>query len=129
MRFLIFFGPLLVAKLMSRLFPLKKLQWIIGRPVESAAALSQSARKQQLAEKTGIRIYRTAQKLPWRSVCLDQALALALVLRILKVKFRFHLGINKTKELKAHAWITSGGRIIIGWHPGDEYTEVGVFEA
>ncbi len=82
-----------------------------------------------MAEKTGIRIYRSAQKMPWRSVCLDQALALAIVLRLVNIRFRFHLGVKKSDKLKAHAWVTSGGRIIIGWHPDDEYTEVGVFEA
>lgn len=119
--FLLIFG-----KLSVKLFPLKRMQWLIGKPLDAKPELNNSARKFARAKKIGGWTVKTSKKVFWRSVCLDQALAAAVLLRIWNIDFLFHLGVSLKDQFKAHAWISVNDDIILGRHSG-YYKEISTF--
>jgi len=71
-----------------------------------------------------------AVRVPWKTHCLDEALALHYMLRRRAVRHRFHFGVHKSgnTELKAHAWVSVGPSVVIGSAGRQEYREVAVIE-
>lgn len=71
-----------------------------------------------------------AVRVPWKTHCLDEALALHYMLRRRAVRHRFHLGVHKSgnTELKAHAWVSVGPSVVIGSAGRQAYKEVAVIE-
>lgn len=121
---------LLLSKLMIMGFPLKRFQWLIGRPLNKQNEKwnqNVTGFQKKRAWKTGRIIERASKKTCWRSVCLDQALAAAIVFRLLKIPFRFHLGLMRQDKLKAHAWISCGELIVTGRHNKNQFSEISVF--
>lgn len=60
---------------------------------------------------------RTASRVtPWASTCLTRALAAQMMLARLGEETRIQIGVAKDEQgsLKAHAWLESRGRIVIG---------------
>ena len=60
---------------------------------------------------------RTASRVtPWASTCLTRALAAQMMLARLGEQTRIQIGVAKDEQggLKAHAWLESRGRIVIG---------------
>lgn len=56
-----------------------------------------------------------SRRLPWRCVCLEQALGARRILRWIGVDSRLQLGVAKDGEkFAAHAWLEVSGRIFVG---------------
>lgn len=64
--------------------------------------------------------------IPWRSVCLDQAIAMHRMLsrRHLQSTFYFGVKMDDSKKLIAHAWIRCGSLWMIGYQGRGSYTVV-----
>lgn len=88
------------------------------RPVSSNARHSVS-----------IAVRRAARHLPGTYVCLPQALAGKLLLRIHGDRSRLVLGvkIDSSRKLIAHAWLVFENRIVLG-EAQNEFNPVAVFE-
>ena len=52
--------------------------------------------------------------MPFRAVCLQQALACQIMLRRRGVEARLHYGVAIGERLEAHVWVSVGNRIVIG---------------
>lgn len=69
-----------------------------------------------------------ARHVPWRADCMIRSLAAARWLARHGYAPRFHLGVLKSdaEEIRAHAWLTLDGRVIVGGdiHPGDVFTPI-----
>ena len=67
-----------------------------------------------------------SNKLPWKSRCLQEAIAMKLYLNKQKIKNIIKIGVKKddSDNLTAHAWLTIDDTIIIGHHKTGEYTEI-----
>ena len=67
--------------------------------------------------------------LPWRSVCLDQALAAQRMLsrRGLQNTLYFGVALSQDRSLLAHAWVRSGDQWIVGYQPHMNYQVVGSY--
>ncbi|MCF8331784.1 MAG: lasso peptide biosynthesis B2 protein [Bacteroidales bacterium] len=121
----------MLSKLIIKGFPLKRLQWLIGRPIKeqnNKLHPSDNELQKKRAWKAGRAIDKISKRVLWKSVCLDQAVAASIVLSLLKIPFRFHLGLKKQENLKAHAWVSYGELIVTGRHHKDSYNEIIVFE-
>ena len=66
------------------------------------------------ARKIGHVVERVAARLPWKPVCLPQALATLLMLRWRGIACQAHLGIVSTRPFDAHAWVSVGGTVVQG---------------
>ncbi|HYH13839.1 MAG TPA: lasso peptide biosynthesis B2 protein [Flavisolibacter sp.] len=97
-------------------FPLKKIIPYLGNlncqltdlPTTNLAIIATNIRNAILSASSNV---------PWRSVCLDQALCCMLMLRRRKVSHSLCLGLKKDdmhQQLLAHAWIQLGEEILIG---------------
>lgn len=72
-----------------------------------------------------------AARLPWRSVCFDQGLALQRALRRRGHDARLHYGLSRpgAGDFMAHVWVELGGRILIGAEEAGGHHSVAVFPA
>jgi hypothetical protein len=66
------------------------------------------------ARQIGRVVERVARVLPWHPTCLRQALAGNRMLKRAGIPHVIHLGVSDAATLGAHAWVTVGGRIVIG---------------
>ena len=88
-----------------------------------------------LAEKAariGWAVRAAAQRQPWDSTCLTQAVAGAVLLRRRGIHSTFYLGVAKglasPKELSAHAWLCCGDHILTGAAGHERFTVVSSFK-
>lgn len=72
----------------------------------------------ETVERVGQAVSRAARRIPG-ATCLTQALAAELLLRRRGVEALLRIGVSREKgeELKAHAWVESGGRVVVGGDP------------
>lgn len=84
--------------------------------------------QQPLVDDIAWAVASAANHLPGQYVCLPRALAAMRLLARRKIPCTFHLGATMIEEkMKAHAWLSCGGRIITGERGAGEYQELGVF--
>jgi hypothetical protein len=84
--------------------------------------------------QTEIQAVRRAVKLlsrylPWRSRCLDQALAVQRILTRHRLPSTLYLGMIKNSDKKwvAHAWVRCGDQWVIGYQYDKNYSIVGTY--
>jgi len=68
--------------------------------------------------------------LPWKSKCLDQAMAAQRMLKRRGLATTLYFGFTKNKNtgtINAHAWVRSGSFWITGYQPGTQFTTVGIY--
>ncbi len=73
----------------------------------------------------GNAVTRVARHLPWRPLCLPQALAARAMLRRRGIPSTFYLGMRLeegTRNMRAHAWVTAGTIDVIGGQGADQFT-------
>ena len=118
---------MLLSKILVKIFHLKRLQWLIGQPKKEVEKKPLSVQQKRKARKTGKYINKIKRYVFWPSVCLDQAIAAAIILRLLHIDFCVHLGLSREDKLKAHAWVTTGELTITGQHNKEDFTEISIF--
>lgn len=93
-----------------------------GDPPAAASDLSRTLAIARLVEGLG-------RRLPWKSVCLDQALAAHYMYNRRGIAHVLHFGVLKKRpdEMLAHAWISSGTRVVVGETKAIDYREVSRF--
>lgn len=91
-----------------------------------AAARSAPPEARALAEAVGLAIVRATRHLPFKAVCLPQALAARKMLARRGVASVLHFGTISAPgaELKAHAWLDSGGIEVTGYPLDSRLIEV-----
>lgn len=87
------------------------------------------------ADKTKIQnlaavINGLASRTPWKSTCLVKALAISKMFSKRHIPHSIHFGMKKddSGKFEAHAWVTVGGRVVVGGENAGEYRKVGRFE-
>lgn len=80
-------------------------------------------------EQVSKSIQRAVNNLPWKSVCLPQAITAKLMLRRRKTSSILYLGLEKKEEgrLGAHAWLRAGNSVVTGGVGKDNFTVVASF--
>lgn len=67
-----------------------------------------------------------SRRTPWRSTCLVKVIAAHKMLLKRGVPHVLHFGVQKNSpgEIKAHAWLSTGTKIIVGGEDRDGYNEI-----
>lgn len=120
-----------LAAVCLRLVPFRRLAPFLGVPI-GAVAWVPIADNAQIARAHMVRraILRAARIAPFRSDCLPQALAAAVLCRTLKVPASIHLGVrldHSNSPISAHAWVCSGPAAVTGGRSFGTYTAVACF--
>ena len=93
----------------------------------SGAALLPEA-QQEVVRKVGWAVTRAARYIPFRAVCLPQAIAAKAMLSCRGVASVMRFGVAKTPaELKAHAWLDAGRIEVTGYPVEASFVEVARF--
>ena len=83
----------------------------------------------QLAEDIGWAVTRAARYMPFRAVCLPQAMAARVMLKRRGVSSVMHFGAAKgtEKPLDAHAWLDAAGVEVTGYPVAENFAEIACF--
>ena len=119
------------AALFLRLVAFRHLVPLLGKPI-GAVGFVPLANQIQTARAYRVRlaILRAARLAPFRSDCLPQAFAAAILCRMLGVPASVHLGVKLNvapKPMAAHAWVCSGREAVTGGRSFGAYTPVSCF--
>jgi hypothetical protein len=71
-------------------------------------------------------VQTAAANAPWRDCCLTQAIVAKVMLRRRTLRSMLYLGVKREKDgkLRAHAWLTAGGRLVVGTEGMPEFSVV-----
>ncbi len=112
------------------LLPMGLWRRVLGRPL-GAAACTPVLSEPQVAKARLLRdaIARAASVAPYRSDCLPQAFAGAILCKLYRIPSAVHFGTKpgETPGLVAHAWLAAGPLAVTGGHSWNEYAVVACF--
>lgn len=83
----------------------------------------------RLAEEIGWAVTRAARHVPFRAVCLPQAMAARIMLKRRGVDSVMHFGakMGQDKPMDAHAWLDAAGVEVTGYPVANGFAEIGCF--
>jgi hypothetical protein len=114
-----------MASLAIRVLGSSRTTRLLGRPASEGDAHAPADASQDV-RLVGRAVERVARMLPWRPVCLPQAIATKAMLRRRGVACDTHLGVIEADPVTAHAWVSVGGTVVQG-APVDHVKELAVF--
>jgi len=124
---------LLLARLGLVFVPFPKLARGLGTFVPPsdprALAAREPAPQAALAQEIGWAVTRAARHVPFKAVCLPQAMAAQVMLRRRGVASVMHFGAAKGSEkpLDAHAWLDAAGVEVTGYPVAKNFAEIACF--
>ena len=126
---------LLAARLALIFIPFPRLARRLGNfvppsdPRAAAGRAAMAAEQTQTAEEIGWAVTRAARYVPFRAVCLPQAMAARLMLKRRGVQSVMHFGAAKgaDKPLDAHAWLDAAGVEVTGYPVAENFAEIACF--
>jgi hypothetical protein len=126
---------LLAARLGLIFIPFPRLARRIGNfvpPTDARVVTSQAAPapdQARLAKDIGWAVTRAARYVPFKAVCLPQAMAARVMLKRRGVKSVMHFGAAKgtDKPLNAHAWLDAAGIEVTGYPVAQNFAEIACF--
>lgn len=110
--------------------PMRLWRWVLGRQVGAIACTPLLNETQEnWARQLRTAISRAAMVAPYRSDCLPQAFAGAVLCKLYGVPSAVHFGTKpgEASGLVAHAWLAAGSLAVTGGHSWDEYAVVACF--
>lgn len=69
----------------------------------------------------------SARRLPWKPVCLPQAVTAQWMLRRRGIQSTLYLGTDPANQYNAHAWVRAGSVIVTGGDDPGRYIVVSTF--
>jgi len=125
---------LLLARLALMLVPFPKLARRIGTFVPPAdprvaRATAASHDDSRIAEDISWAVTRAARHVPFKAVCLPQAMAARVMLKRRGVASVMHFGAAKgeAKPINAHAWLDAAGVQVTGYPVAANFAEIACF--
>jgi Transglutaminase-like superfamily len=126
---------LLTARLALVFVPFPRLARHLGTfvpPTDARVAAAQTATRQdqvQRAEEIGWAVTHAARYVPFKAVCLPQAMAARVMLKRRGVNSVMHFGAAKgqDKPLDAHAWLDAAGVEVTGYPVAENFAEIACF--
>lgn len=123
------FGQLVICK--CEIIFLKQSRWVRRCGHFQYETLREPLPPADLSRVLAVRqaLVWTARRVPFRSVCLDQALAAQRMLTARSVSSTLYLGLLKNEQgaWTAHAWLRAGRQWVVGYQPNRHYTVVGAY--
>jgi hypothetical protein len=98
-------------------------------PRTTQAATGAAPKQAQLAEEIGWAVTRAARYVPFKAVCLPQAMAARVMLKRRGVSSVMHFGAAKgtEKPFDAHAWLDAAGVEVTGYPVAKNFAEIACF--
>jgi hypothetical protein len=126
---------LLLARLALLAIPFPTLARRLGAfvpPTDARVTLAgrdASTRDAQLAVEIGWATVRAARHVPFRAVCLPQAMAARIMLRRRGVASVLHFGAARgtDRPIDAHAWLDAAGVEVTGYPVAGQFAEIACF--
>jgi hypothetical protein len=126
---------LLAARLALILIPFPRLAGWLGTfvppsdPRASRTPANGSPEQAELAQLAGWAVTRSARYVPFKAVCLPQAMAAQFMLRRRGITSVMHFGAGKgtDKPLNAHAWLDAAGVEVTGYPVAPNLAEIACF--
>ena len=126
---------LFAARLALIFVPFPRLARHLGTFVPPADARATQAQTKtapdqaRLAAEIGWAVTRAARYVPFKAVCLPQAMAARVMLKRRGVKSVMHFGAAKgtEKPLDAHAWLDAAGVQVTGYPVAENFAEIACF--
>ena len=120
------------ARFMVVMLPFKKIASFMGIHVENSNSPYHEPSGNGVFKPIGDAILRASRRSPWRTKCLEQALAGKFLLKTRGLRSTIFFGVaispGDAKALKAHAWLVCNGQVVTGGRGLDTFTVVGKFE-
>ncbi|MBK6454749.1 MAG: lasso peptide biosynthesis B2 protein [Gemmatimonadetes bacterium] len=114
------------ASLVLKLLPFRRVADRLGRHMAESAAEPDPARRTEV-RRIGWAVATAARHLPWKPVCLPQAVAAQWMLRRIGIPSTLYLGIDPNGNYDAHAWVRAGAEIVTGGPSIQRYAVVSTF--
>lgn len=119
-------GTLTWAGMNLRMFSFARISRKLGRHMaESPEAVSPDSTSE--AARIRWAVETAARILPWKPVCLPQAVAAMRMLQRRGVAGTLYLGIDPAADYDAHAWVRVGSVIVTGGPTPDRFSVVSTF--
>lgn len=126
---------LLLARLTLIIVPFPRLSHRIGTFVGPADPRAIRAQQDKLPDQAhtalevGWAVSRAAGYVPFKAMCLPQAMSAKAMLRRRRIKSVLHFGTTGGKKaaLVAHVWLDAAGVEVTGYPVGNEFTEIACF--
>lgn len=127
---------LAVARLWLLVFPFRKVARHLGKFAGPTGALAPAGRQERSADAAlthaiGQAVGRMARNVPFRAVCLQQAVAGKMMLRRRGIESALHFGVAIARapgdKMEAHAWLDAGSTRVTGYPVEPRFVEVACF--
>ena len=116
-----------VASLMLAVIPFRRVMALVRPAAARPTAAAEEARVIALVRAA---IMACARRVPWRALCLEQALASQWMLRRRRIAATVHYGVGRADDrLQAHAWVRTSRFDVIGCENAGEFAELARFPA
>lgn len=115
-------AAMIVASVAIRLVPFRKLARLMG----SEGPVAVSGERQVATIRRAIRAW--SRRLPWRTMCFEEALTAHWMLRRRGLRSTLHYGAATIDgDLKAHVWVRSGDLDVVGCDNAGDYALLAIF--
>jgi hypothetical protein len=117
---------------LARIFLLvAPFRWIARRLGEQTSPLKTNhpRDRSELVLRIAKMLQTAAHNAPWKTNCLVQSIAAAMMLRRRKIEGAVYFGArtDESGEFEAHAWACCGDILVTGDHDEESYTELAMF--
>ena len=121
------FVALMVCSAAIGLLPFRLVGRLASRPVRVPPPHEHS----RLTDKVTWAVAACARRVPWRTVCFQQGLAVQIMLRRRGVASTLYFGAARDEDrgLAAHVWVRLGGRDVIGCEVAERFAVLASFPA
>lgn len=120
------FATCTVASIMLKALPFSRIAPRLGRHMAESPPHQPGATSGEVA-RVAWAIATAARVLPWKPVCLPQAVTAQWMLRRRGVPSTLYLGSAPAENYDAHAWVRVGGVIVTGGPHHGKFTVVASF--
>lgn len=119
---------LLVSFFLVRFVPLRWFTGVLGT-FRKETDVEINALQEQTIKKARQALRRIKRRLPWKAKCFEEAITVKKVLKSYGIESALYLGVKKAEEqnLKAHAWLKTGGRVVAGEKGHKTFSVVGFY--
>jgi len=116
---------LIISRILILFFSFRTIIALFGYINKETSGNNQYAAKELRSRKIGTILRVLSDYLPWRSMCLEQARAGFMILKLHRKDGTIYFGLMRSQSgLKAHAWLRSGTHIVTGAENHAEFTTV-----
>lgn len=120
---------LALARLAIVLLPFSALARRLGKHMSESTVDDDDARRPSL-RRIRWAIGAVSRRAPWRCLCLEQAVAAKMMLRVRGLASTLYLGVARepgNAAVQAHAWVRCGSYYVTGGETRDRYAVVSTF--